>query len=169
MKWTRKNGETIDMKDMSDPHLYNSLKLTRRRLEAGEYLWTVGPNKKVVIPMEMFEGLKAEAKRREAIKKETRPVTPGREPLTIAQLTEVGMHMLQNQVRKFHGPECTCVEDAYREANQKSFDWEEEIETKVSEKSKPWMRNFAKKVRAQAKEEERAEILDLVVNNLFEK
>jgi len=166
MKWTRKNGETIDMQDMNDSHLYNALKLTKRRLEAGEYLWTVGPYKRVVIPAEMFEGLKAEVKRREALKKEVKSTSTGREPLTLSQLTEVGMHFVQSQMRKFHGPDCTCVEDAYK-ATQQEFDWEKEVDQKFSGNSK--VKEFAEKVRTQAKEEERAEILELVVSHLFEK
>ena len=167
MKWTRKNGEVINMEDMNDAHLYNAIKLTRKRLEAGERIWFVGPFKRCVIPMEMLEGLTAEAKRRENLKKRIK--TSERKGLTFEQLTEIAVHFTQNQMRKIHGRDCSCVEDAYRALGQTTFNWEQEIETNVDEESKPWVRNFAKKVRAQAKEEERAEVLDLVVNHLFEK
>lgn len=165
MKWTRKNGETIDMKDMNDAHLYNALKLTKRRLDAGEYLWTVGPYKKIVIPDEMFKGLKAEVKRREVLKEQDESTPTRREPLTLDQLTEVGVHFVQKQMRKFHGPECTCIEDAYKETVQQEFDWEVEIDRKFSGNSK--VKEFAEKVRTQAKEEERADILEMIVSNLL--
>ena len=172
MKWTRKNGETIEMKDMSESHLYNALKLTKRRLDAGEYLWTVGPQKVVVIPLMMFQGLKAEVKRRqEAAKRteagKTKPeqVRFERKPLSLDQLTEVGMHFVQKQFRAIHGPDCTCVEDSYK-AVQKQAAQKRDIDTLFNGDS--MVKKYIEQIRMQAKEEERADIVDLLLNKMFQ-
>lgn len=162
MEWIRKNGERIDVQNMNDSHLYNAIKLTRRNVDAKVAMWFVGPFKHCVIPAEALKGLTAEAKRREELKKKI-PST-GRQGLTIAQLTELGAHFFQKQIRKLHGCDCECVEKAYE---QMEFNWEDGVNKEWA--NNPKTKEFVEKIRAQAKEEERAEVLELIVSKLLDR